>query len=74
MTQFKAPNGRKGTLPQNVINDIKEYRKENGYEELTDFEINYELDIYEALSEYLLWNGIIGYTCTIANLLDWYDR
>lgn len=47
--------------PFYIYRDINNYLKENGYNELTESEID-NLSVELVLDYYLSWNGIFGYT------------
>ena len=47
--------------PFYVYRYINEYLEENGYEELTNEQID-KMPVELVLDYYLTWNGIVGYT------------
>lgn len=61
---------RKERFYTSYIRDaIKDYFMENFKEIITDYEI-YEMDKHEVLKYFLEWEGIIGYTSFIEQIMD----
>lgn len=52
-----------------IRNAIKDYFMENFHEMITDSEI-YEMDKHEVLKYFLEWEGIIGYTSFIEQIME----
>ena len=55
-----------------VYDDVKDFFKENYDQEITNDDVD-NMSRSEVLSHWLNWNGIIGYTRTILDILDYDD-
>lgn len=53
----------------NIYDDVREYVKENFGEDITDEDID-KMSRDDVLRYWLEWNGIIGYTSYILNIVD----
>lgn len=53
----------------NVYEDVIEYYKENFYEDITEDDVD-KMERDDVLKYWLEWNGIIGYTYDIVNIIE----
>lgn len=56
------------SLRANIISDVIEFYNENYNEQLTAYDVEH-LSMEDILYAYLSWNGILGYTSDIINIV-----
>ena len=57
------------SLRANIIYDVIQFHEENYDEHLTAYDVE-ELPLETVLNSYLSWNGILGFTSDILNIIE----
>lgn len=58
-----------GKYRHNIYEDVIEYYKENFYEDIDEDDVD-KMERDDVLKYWLEWNGIIGYTYDIVNIIE----